>query len=317
MSVIRISSVNKVLALDPEAIESPIDWLKIYPFVGQHQGLFMAAFPRNWAHRFEMSSQRFEPSIWDFWNKERIKNALVEFERGNAFVRLGSPYDDQKSWYENYSGVDLAQRKDVLAYTSRDEVSIQQSIEHLDPADLQVGTTWTGDLSPKALVVLLRRYFRNSRKIALVDRNQSLVKEDGRASVFADFLRLLIQEVYNSKCHEILVYTRYDEGRYPYMSSNKSLLAQLKASLAGLKTPTYGVKYMCCSEIGARRTDLHARRIVTNHVVFTLADSIAGNTKSKMLTRVPDKAFREENLQAWIDEEHGLEVVSDAVFVSE
>jgi len=316
MSDIGISSVNKVLALDPQAMETPVDWLKVYPFVGQNQGLFVADFPKNWMHEFMKSAPGSDPDRWGFWDSERIKNKLIEFKRGNAFVGLGYPYDIHRTWFENYSEVDSKQKTDCLAFSSRGDTSGLNSIEHLDPVDLQVDTTHTGDLSPNTLVRLLRRFFCNSPKIALVDRHQSLIKGDGKPSSFSYFLRLLLQEVYNSKCHEILVYTLYEPLDFPYMRSSEDLKLQLNAALDGLRTPTYGVKYMCCAESGSRETDLHARRIVTNYVVFTLADSIAGRSKSKILTRVPDKAFREQNQRAWIDEDHGLDVVSTAVYVS-
>ena len=97
------------------------------------------------------------------------------------------------------------------------------------------------------------------------------------------------------------------------MRSNDALYQQLSKVFDGHITPLYGIKYMCCQE-SSKNEDLHARKIVTNHVVFNLQDSISGRTNSQSITRVADKNFREKNLKSWIDEDHGLEVISSATY---
>ena len=80
--------------------------------------------------------------------------------------------------------------------------------------------------------------------------------------------------------------------------------------------------YICTDETRTKiqeylnNQDLHSRRIITNHVVFLLSDSNAGSTYSQSITRVHDDRFRESNLRSWIDQEHGLDVKSSAVFVN-
>jgi hypothetical protein len=60
--------MNKVLALDPKAIEFDSDWVKIYPFVGHEKGLFMANFPKNWTKEF--LNEVYEEEKWEFWDAE-------------------------------------------------------------------------------------------------------------------------------------------------------------------------------------------------------------------------------------------------------
>jgi hypothetical protein len=73
--------MNKILAIDPRAIEDPIDWVKIYPFVGHERGLFMANFPKYWKKEF--LSQDFDPSIWGFRELEQMKELLILLQESN------------------------------------------------------------------------------------------------------------------------------------------------------------------------------------------------------------------------------------------
>ena len=63
--------MNKILALDPEAIETPRDWEKIYPYVGHEKGLFMANYPKTWTQNF--LSLDIGDKGWGFWDIEKIK----------------------------------------------------------------------------------------------------------------------------------------------------------------------------------------------------------------------------------------------------
>ena len=40
--------ISRTIAIDPAAIEKYSDWLKLYPFVGQNKGLFLAKYPKKW-----------------------------------------------------------------------------------------------------------------------------------------------------------------------------------------------------------------------------------------------------------------------------
>ena len=116
----------------------------------------------------------------------------------------------------------------------------------------------------------------------------------GKISSFVEFVREILTITKSSKCHEILIYAKYDPDYYPYMKSNESLLEKLGEVFDGYTTPTYGIKYLCCSEY-QNNQDLHARRIATSNVVFLLSDSIAGSTYSQSVNRVHDKDFINKN----------------------
>ena len=118
----------------------------------------------------------------------------------------------------------------------------------------------------------------------------------------------------DSKCNEIIIYCKHDKPR--------NLQEALIANFFGIKTPLYGIKYICCNEVPsgvglrAATTDLHARWIVTTNVAFQLSDSISGGTKSQTITRIKDRDFREAQVKSWIDGDHGLEVVTDVVYLN-
>lgn len=308
--------MNKILALDPSAVESPTDWYKVYPFVGQRHGLFVADFPKRWEREFVARLEDLDPKVWGFWDEERITNTLIELREQNSFLSLQSPYDRSRGWFENLLTV-LEEKMDrVIAFGSRRDNLQPPTLDTLDPTSLEVQTTLSGELTPERLLKELQPYLRSSRKLALVDRHQYLTDSRGLDSSFLRFLRLLLSEVQSSSCHEILVYARHAPEDFPYMRSNDSLTRQLSISLSGHVTPTYGIKYLCCSELSRKTTDLHRRMIVTNHVAFVLADSIAGRSHSKSITRVPDKGFIEESQKNWIDGDHGLEIKCRADYVN-
>jgi len=304
--------MNKILALDPMAIENSHDWYKIYPHVGHSKGLFIASFPKSWAREF--LSKDLDYSTWGFWDQEKLKNFLKELEETNSFISLRAPYKNSLAWAKNYIATDAKRKEGCIAFAARNESFGLKTLDDLvDPRQLDVESTIHEDISAKTLVENLKIFFQNTPKIALVDRHNYLISTSGKSTQFVEFLRELLKITSSSKCHEILVYAKYDPVKYPYMASNESVHAQLANALRGCITPTYGVKYMCCAEY-SNRQDLHARRIVTTNIVFVLSDSISGKTYSQSVTRVPDVRFREVNMCAWIDEEHGLDVKSSAVF---
>jgi len=305
--------MHKTLAIDPKAINSPLDCEKIYPRVGLRHGVFVADYPKRWHKAFLSILETLEPAEWGFWNEERLKSKLIELVEQESFLSLESPYDKGKSWFDNFLRVPERNREGCIFFGHRDDPSKPPTLDDLDPAQLEVKTTITGKLTPENLVHELRLYIRRSTKIALVDRHNYLTDALGKESIFVRFLKHLVKAVEGSKCQEIIVYAKY-RNDHNYMKSDSCLSNQLASSLAGFVTPTYGVKYVCCSEDGSRKTDLHARRIVTNQVVFALSDSIGGGSRSKSITRVPDLEFLEENLRAWIDEDHGLRVERVAVY---
>ncbi len=305
--------MNKILALDPKAIESARDWEKIYPFVGHAKGLFIAKYPKIWIQEF--LDQDRDGTKWEFWNLEKIKEILIDLQQSNSFVSLNSPYEPAIGWVENYSKIGVDKKEDCIAYGSRKDPGDLRTLDQLDPRDLFINTTISEKLTPKKLTKTLKIFLQNSPKIAIVDRHNYLTTLSGEPSVFVDFIKDLLEITKSSRCHEIIIYAKHDPDKYPYMLTDESIKEQMMKVFDGYTTPTYGIKYICCSEY-QNNQDLHARKIITNHVVFLLSDSIVGRTYSQSITRVHDDRFRESNLKFWIDQEHGLDVKASAVFVN-
>ena len=305
--------MNKILALDPKAIEGPSDWGKIYPFVGHERGLFMANFPKYWTREF--LGQDFDPNSWGFRELEKMKELLISLQESNTFVSLNAPYDSSLEWEKNYSNIDDGKRDGCIAVCRRGASGELKTLDDLDPRKLFIDSTLEEKFTPKRLTQSLKIFLQNSPKIAIVDRHNYLTTINGKRSIFVEFIREVLEAIKSSKCHEIIIYAKYDPVKFPYMLTNESVQEQLSNAFDGCITPTYGIKYVCCSEY-QNEQDLHSRKIITNHVVFLLSDSIAGNTYSQSITRVHDDAFRESNLRSWIDQEHGLDVMASAVFVN-
>lgn len=300
--------MNKVLAIDPKAIESARDWEKIYPFVGQAKGLFVAKFPKNWVQKF--LEQDIDDRNWEFWDLEKIKEFLILLQECNTFVSLNSPYEPSLGWVKNYLNVETDKKANCIAYGSREEPGDLQTLDQLDTRKLFIDTTISGKFTSKNLAQILKIFLQNSPKVAIVDRHNYLT-----TPFFVEFIKELLEVTKASKCHEIIIYAKHDPVKYPYMLSNESVQQQLSKVFSDCVTPTYGIKYVCCAEY-QNNQDLHARKIITNHVVFLLSDSIAGGTYSQSITRVHDDAFRELNLKSWIDQDHGLDVKVSSVFVN-
>jgi hypothetical protein len=179
-----------------------------------------------------------------------------------------------------------------------------------------VDTTIGEKFSPNKLANALKIFLQNSSKIAIVDRHNYLTAPSGKPSLFVEFIKEILDITKSTRCHEIIIYAKYDPLNYPYMLNDSTISKKLKELFDGCITPTYGIKYICCAEY-QKNTDLHSRRIITNHVVFLLSDSIAGRTYSQSITRVHDEKFRELNIRSWIDQDHGLDVKASAVYVNQ
>lgn len=302
--------MNKTLALDPKAIKSALDWYKVYPSLGQRNGMFLANYPKKWVLDFLSSLESTDMSEWGFWDLEKLKAHFIDLDRQLALVSLQSPYDRDRSWFQNFCSIPEERRRNCIPFGARDDPNNPPTLDSLDPTDLRVETTISGTLHPRELVRHLSPFLMRSEIVAIVDRYAELENSVGNPSQFSTFLKCLVEELQGegSRCHEVLVYAQSPKDR-DYQSSVERLQDQLGKLLSGLKSPSHGVHYICCDEIDQRgKTDLHARKIVTKYVAFSLADSIGGRSHSKSITRIPDSAFLEENIKNWIDGDHGLTI---------
>lgn len=308
--------MNKVLALDPEAIETALDWYKVQPYIGHSKGLFLADFPRNWA--LEFLHRDINTDGWGFWDIEKLKEYLIYLKNSNTFIALNSSYDSNVEWTKNFLKLEEEKRKYCIALASRKSNDNFKTFDDLSPTELNVDSTIEKRFTPVELAQYLKLFFRNSPKIAFIDRHNYLTTANGEESKFTSFIKELLVIIKSSKCHEIIIYAKYDPDKYPYMKSNNSLLNKLKDTFVGCVTPTYGIKYICCSEFSEIKKynsqDLHSRKILTNNVMFILSDSIMGRTYSQSITRIADQSIIDTNLKLWIDEDHGLGVMASATY---
>ena len=165
----------------------------------------------------------------------------------NTFISLNSPFESSISWFNNYSKIEDAKKEKCIAFVSRDSNEGCTTLDDLDPRQLYIDTTIEEKFNPQKLINLLKIYLQNSRKIAIVDRHNYLTTGNDKPSLLVDFVKELLIVAKSSKCHEIIIYAKYDPNKYPYMISNESLKAELTRVFHGCITPTYWIKYIFCS----------------------------------------------------------------------
>lgn len=305
--------MNKVIAMDPLAIEKLSDWLSIKPYLGHEKGLFLAKFPTKWLKDFYRYIEEMDINEFDDLTKKKVTEFVSKLSQENGFLSLGYPSDESKSWAENFINLPNTISHGCIPVGKRGNNKNLQTFDTLDSESLEVKDSMAGKFTAKEFADLIKTYIQNSPKIAFVDR-YNYFDSSSAGKFFIEFIKEVLQLVQNSKCKEIIIYCKYDKPR--------NLKEALTTNFAEFKTPLYGIKYICCNETPDREdarvasTDLHARFIVTENVVFNLSDSIAGGTKSQIVTRIKDRDVREAKVKLWIDGEHGLEIVSQAEFVN-
>ena len=307
--------------MDPLAIEKLSDWLSIKPYLGQDKGLFLAKFPTNWYAEFSQYIKEMDICEFDELAKRKVTEFVSQLKNENGFLSLGYPRDGNKSWAENFINLPDNMSQDFIPVGKRGNNKNLQTFETLDSEHLDVRDIVAGKFTPIELANLIKVYIQNSAVIAFVDRNNYLSSNSQSGKFFIDFIKEVLLLVRDTKCQEIIIYCKYDE-KYNYLKEDKTVNEALASNFSQFKIPLYGLKYICCTEAPAREDlraasiDLHARWIVTHNVAFQLSDSISGGTKSQTVTRIKDKVFREAQVKSWIEQEHGLEVVSMGVLLN-
>lgn len=313
--------MNKVIAMDPLAIEKLSDWLSIKPYLGHDKGLFLAKFPTGWHKEFRRYIEKMDIFEFDDLTKTKVIEFVSELSKENGFLSLGYPSDGNQSWAENFINLPDNISRECMPVGKRGNNKNLQTFETLDSESLEVRDIIAGKFTPIALANLIKVYIQNSPKVAFVDRNNYLSSNSHAGKFFIDFIKEVLLLVPDKKCHQIIIYCKYD-AKHGYLKEDETLKEALTTHFSQFKTPLYGLKYICCNEAPAREDlraatiDLHARWIVTNNVAFQLSDSISGGTKSQTVTRIKDKSFREAQIKSWIDGDHGLQIVSQAEFVN-
>ncbi len=301
--------MNKILALSPTAIKKYTDWLKILPRLHPRDGLFLADFPRKWLKKFNLNDSTIHTDNWDEWDEKQIQEFFINLKNENGLISLNSPYEHKVQWEENFLKLSTEIQEKCIPVGSRNNAQMLPDFDNLDFNRLNSIRDTVSQFKDGELIDLLANYFLTTEKIAFVGRHNAPLNPSGKISN----LTKLIQEILsltknNGSLGEILIYTTYDPRDHPYMKNVTDLHAILEKCFNGLKTPTYGIKYLCCAEAGTG-DDLHARHILTKNVAFTLTDSISGKNSSQSITRIRDRHETERLLCKWIDEDHKLEEI--------
>jgi len=307
--------MNKILALSPFAIKKYKDWLKLFTKLGPSQGIFLADYPRKWINKFNLEHSTISTDDWDEWDEKKINEYFVHLKSKNGFISLNSPYKDELPWEPNFLGLPEDRLGDCIGIGERNNEYGLQDFDQFDIKTLNVSDTISIRLTDENLVELLKNYILNTEKIAFVDRHNYLLNPKREISDFTKVIRKILELTKNKPLGEILIYAIHDPINHPYMSSPDELTVTLQKSFGGYRSPTCGIRYMCCSEAGTG-DDLHARYILTKNTAFQLTASIPGTQNSQSITRLRDLDETERLLTKWIDENHKLIINTESTYLN-
>ena len=307
--------MNKIFATSPESINLYQDWLKFFDKIGQPNGLFFANFPKPWLPKFKEHLESLKIEDWDDWDKKKIIEFFIHLKNNNSLLALHHQYDYSKTWELNFLNLSDEVKAKSIAIGKRNNEYEIKDFSKLSPLELKVNSFNKGALSPKEFVNLLGVYFTQTKKIAFVDRHNYLINSQGQVTQFTNCIRSILEIKRSSQLGELIIYAVHDETSHPYMKDKNELIKVLSQCFQDYRIPVYGIKYICCKEIPDRRIgNLHTRLICTNHVIFHLGDSIPGRNESQQITRISDPYESSDELTYWIDEEHNLDVVTEATY---
>ncbi len=310
-----IYSMNKTLALSPKSITRYQDWLKFFDKLGQPSGLFFANFPKAWLKKFDEHLESMDLSDWDDWDKKKIFEYFAHLKSKETLTSLRHQYNSELDWETNFSELPLDKKNNCIAIGEKNNKHGFKDFKDLNPTDLKVTSYYKGALPPKQLANLLSTYFNQTKKIAFVDRHNYLLNSHNSPTQFAQFIQEVLETTCENRLGEIIIYTRFNYDAHPYMKTESTIKDALAKCFRDHTLPIYGIKYVCCEEVSDRRVgNLHTRLICTNHVVFHLGDSIPGKNDSQQYTRITDNYESSGDLTRWIDEDHGLKIISEATY---
>ncbi len=309
------NALYQFIALNPQSIERYEDWLKISPFLGQSHGNFIARLPKKW---LSVLNQHISDINVNGWGQEDTKKLLEFFCRlnvKNSIIPVGLNDFSINDWSKSISN-DVEKLKSILIIDKRGNIFDLPTFDNLTANHLRISSSLESNTNLAerfSLFSILSPYLKYSGKIAFVDRNNYLVDSQGRQTLFLQFIFELLSSIKDGKCHEIVIYAKFDANN-GYLNSKENISKLMQSLFAKYNTPIYGIRYIFCSEIGSANTDLHERKIVTNYSLFRLADSISGRTKSHSLTRIQDENIISRNIDLWLDHNHGMDVVFENTF---
>lgn len=309
------NALYQFIALNPQSIERYEDWLKISPFLGQSHGNFIARLPKKW---LSVLNEHIRDININGWGQEDAKKLLEFFcllNIKNSIISIGLNDFSIDDWSNSISN-DIEKLKNILIIDKRNNNFNLPTFDNLNTNHLRISSSLESNknLSKKySLFSLLSPFLKYSGKVAFVDRNNYLVDSQGRETPFLLFISELLSNIKDSKCHEIVIYARFDHNN-SFLNSEENISKLMLNYFSKYITPIYGIRYIFCNEVGTANTDLHERKIVTNFCLFRMADSISGQTKSHSITRVQDENIISRNIDLWLDDGHGMEVVLEYVF---
>jgi hypothetical protein len=299
-----MTSIHKVVGMDPLALQNEGDWLSVWPYLGQAKGGFLANVPSSWFKDFA-NRQDLAEICWRGLSRKAIIERLTALKNENGLIAVPHERKPGEHWEDIAPKVLGGDEHSVLVGKRGNQAGIptfDDLAQDRFEADNSAKPRTTDEL-----VRILSPFLQNAGRVAFVDRHQYL---DQRA--FTKLMRKVVSEVTGKACHEIIIYAKHDPNRQ-YMSSLAATLSQMKEAFRGLKLPSYGIRYLSCDEnVSDRPDDLHARRIVTNFCLITLQDSLAGWTRSQSISRQTSRELLLLYQHHWLEGNHGLKIVIDA-----
>ena len=191
------NALYQFIALNPHSIEKYEDWLKISPFLGQSHGNFIARLPKKW---LSLLNDHISDINTNGWGQEDTKKLLEFFcspNIKNAIIPIGLNDFSVSDWSTSILN-DIEIFKSILIIDKRKNISNLPTFDNLTTNHLRISSSLESNknlLERYNLFALLNPYLKFSGKIAFVDRNNYLVDNLGRQTLFLQFIYELLSNI--------------------------------------------------------------------------------------------------------------------------
>lgn len=304
--------------------------MKLRAALGQQKGNFLGTHPspRKWIDSVLDSYQKKNPT--DTWELGALRELFINLSHQNALIESGQGfYEWMGSWSET-----------AKTLKSKNEVTVRvidrapgrdgfPTLNEIDIDDLEV--TSTVDF-PRAtvrsdlvleLAAISAPFVRQSPQVAIVSRYNSLTADREQTTRTIKFLTEVLKFSKGGILEELILFTRdpgfledikykdRDELFTRTMTALSSTFSKKESVTLRQSLPPRGIVYVIADDKTTSKANLHARLIVTHHVVLQTADdiSVSGISPQKISRLSYGKnnsaGFQEEK-NRWFRSGHGF-----------
>jgi hypothetical protein len=297
--------MSNLVAIDPECIKKWEDFRYLSAFIGQTKTFFLSQLPPSFCQDLQ-SNPNLEQN-----DKLKILARLEFLKKQNALYRINANNFEKNNFLKSIMSVIEKEKRLSLVVSESSRSQIIKSLDDLDGIDLGP-KAFSGRFTPNEVWNYIEFYARSSERLAIVSRYNNLTTSSGKPSRFYLHLEKIFGGIADSRCYEILIYTRFNRELVEHQDTSiiKNLLTK---ALGRNKPPQYGIHYFICEDINANHqiTTQHARHIVTNFTVLNLDDDLGGNAATQGIQVSTDENINKKKRELWLEQKHGLPIINE------